>query len=66
MLEVVFGLQGDTFKVTSNAKILNMKVVRLVETNNFAVELIFIGGAIRPPDLKYEPNNMKSFGQIRV
>ena len=53
-------------KTNSDDKVVNMKVLRFFETNNFAVDLIFIGGVIRPPDLKYEPNNLKPFGQIRV
>ena len=53
MLTVVFGLQVDTFKITSNDKMLNMKVVRLVETSNFGFWVIVIRGDMRKLEPKY-------------
>ena len=53
MLTVVFGLQVDIFKMTSNDKMLNIKVVRLVETSNFAFWVITIRASIQNLELKY-------------
>ena len=53
LLTVVFGLQVDTFKITSNAKVLNTKVVRLVETSNFDFWVIVIRGDMRKLEPKY-------------
>jgi hypothetical protein len=42
MLTTVFGLQRRYLKMASNEKVMNTKVVRLVETNNFAFWIIAI------------------------
>jgi hypothetical protein len=39
----------DIFKMASNEKVMNAKVVCLVETNNFAFWVIEIRGNIQPP-----------------
>jgi hypothetical protein len=40
--------------MTSNEKVVNMKVVRLIETNNFAFWIILIRGHMRSLEPKQE------------
>ena len=53
LLTVVFGLQVETFNITSNAKMLNIKVVRFVETNNFVFWVIAIRCSMQNLEPKY-------------
>jgi hypothetical protein len=50
VLMIVFGLQTDIFKTTSNEKVVNMKVGCIVKTNNFAFLVITIRGNMQAPN----------------
>ena len=56
VLTIVFGLQVDILKMISNDKMLNIKVVRLVETSNFAFWVIAIRASLQNQELKYCKN----------
>jgi hypothetical protein len=49
LLTTIFGLQRRYLKMASNEKVVNTKVVRLVETNNFAFWIIAIRSNMQPP-----------------
>ena len=53
VLTLVFGLQVGILKMTSNDKMLNIKVVRLIETSNFVFWVIAIRASMQNLEPKY-------------
>ena len=55
-MTVVFGLQVDILKMTSNDKTLKVKVACLVEASNFAFWVIAIRASMQNLEPKYYTN----------